>query len=266
MGSTGVPQGTVLSPFLFTIYTSDFSFRSATCHLQKFSDDSSIVGCITEDRDEEYRAVVENFIRWADQNHLLLNIKKTKELVIDARRSKRRDPVPITIQGEEVEIVDSYKFLGVHLNKNLDWGDNTEAIYKKGQSRLYLLRRLKSFNVCSRLLYMFYQSVVASILLYAVVCWGGGIKAGERNKLEKTIKKASSVVGLRMEGLQSVADRRIREKLNSIMGNPSHPLYADLQARKSTFSQRLTLPPNMNTERYRLSFWPTAIRLFNEHL
>ena len=107
MGSTGVPQGTVLSPFLFTIYTSDFSFRSATCHLQKFSDDSSIVGCITEDRDEEYRAVVENFIRWADQNHLLLNIKKTKELVIDARRSKRRDPVPITIQGEEVEIVDS---------------------------------------------------------------------------------------------------------------------------------------------------------------
>ena len=113
---------------------------------------------------------------------------------------------------------------------------------------------------------MFYQSVLASILLYAVVCWGGGIKAWELNKLNKTIKKASSVVGLQMEGLQSVAERRIRDKLNAIMVNPSHPLYGDLQDRKSTFSQRLTFPPKMHTERYRLSFLPTAIRLYNLHV
>ncbi|KAJ8381521.1 hypothetical protein SKAU_G00022990 [Synaphobranchus kaupii] len=33
MGNTGAPQGTVLSPFLFTTYTSDFSYNSGTCHL-----------------------------------------------------------------------------------------------------------------------------------------------------------------------------------------------------------------------------------------
>ncbi|CAJ1053355.1 hypothetical protein L3Q82_002231 [Xyrichtys novacula] len=38
----GAPQGTVLSPFLFTLYTTDFQ-----CHLQKFSDDSAVVGCIS---------------------------------------------------------------------------------------------------------------------------------------------------------------------------------------------------------------------------
>ena len=113
---------------------------------------------------------------------------------------------------------------------------------------------------------MFYRSVVSSILLYAVVCWGGGIKAWELNKLNKIIKKASSVVGLQIEGLQSVAERRIRDKLDSIIANPSHPLYGDLQDRASTFSQRLTFPPKMNTERYRLSFLPTAIRLYNESI
>ena len=40
--STGTFQETILSPFLFTIYTSDFCFNCGTCHLQKFSDDSFI--------------------------------------------------------------------------------------------------------------------------------------------------------------------------------------------------------------------------------
>lgn len=39
--STGVPQGTVLSPVLFTLYTSDFQYNS--CHMQMFTDDTAIV-------------------------------------------------------------------------------------------------------------------------------------------------------------------------------------------------------------------------------
>ena len=57
----GTPQGTCLSPFLFTLYTSVFCYISRTCHLQKFSDDSSIVGCIADNGKEEHRKVIENF-------------------------------------------------------------------------------------------------------------------------------------------------------------------------------------------------------------
>ncbi|KAF7656345.1 hypothetical protein LDENG_00042650, partial [Lucifuga dentata] len=39
--SMGALQGTVLAPFLFTLYTADFTHNSANCHLQKFSDDSA---------------------------------------------------------------------------------------------------------------------------------------------------------------------------------------------------------------------------------
>jgi len=38
--STGAPQGTVLSPFLFTLYTSELMYNTSGCHLHKFSDDS----------------------------------------------------------------------------------------------------------------------------------------------------------------------------------------------------------------------------------
>ncbi len=78
---------------------------------------------------------------------------------------------------EEVKRVDSYKYLWVQINKKVDWAHSTEALLRKGQSRLFFLRRLRSFSVCNRLLQIFYQSVVASALFFAVGCWGGGIKA-----------------------------------------------------------------------------------------
>ncbi|KAI3352485.1 hypothetical protein L3Q82_005441 [Scortum barcoo] len=59
--------------------------------------------------------------------------------------------------------------------------------YRKGQSRLYFLRRLASFNICKKLLQIFYQSVVASTLLYAVVCWGG-LKKKDAARLDKLLR------------------------------------------------------------------------------
>ena len=95
VSSTDAHQGTVLSPFLFTLCTSDFRFNSSTCHVRKFSDDSSIISCIIDDNEAEYRSLVESFVWWCDTNHLQLNIRKTKELVVDYRRSKKRPPTPI---------------------------------------------------------------------------------------------------------------------------------------------------------------------------
>ncbi|XP_062867215.1 dual specificity testis-specific protein kinase 1 [Trichomycterus rosablanca] len=110
MCSTGAPQGTVLAPFLFNIYTSDFRYNSGTCHLQKFSDDTAIVGCIRNGLEAEYRKLVSDFVDWCTLNKLQVNISKTKEMVVDFR--KLRPPLaPVTINGAEVEVVDTYKYL-----------------------------------------------------------------------------------------------------------------------------------------------------------
>ena len=111
MSNTGAPQGTVLSPFLFTLYTTDFRFNSKTCHLQKFSDDTVVVSKISGDNTAEHDGVVRDFVQWSEANHLKRNASKTKEMVVDFRTSKRVPPVPSTINGEVVELVDNYKFL-----------------------------------------------------------------------------------------------------------------------------------------------------------
>ncbi|KAI4876598.1 hypothetical protein NFI96_034277 [Prochilodus magdalenae] len=74
---------------------------------------------------------------------LQINTGITKELVVDFHRAKHSPPVPVNIQGMDIKIVRSYKYLGVHLNDKLDWTDNNAALYSKGQSRLHLLRRLR---------------------------------------------------------------------------------------------------------------------------
>ena len=148
--SMGAPQGTVLSLFLFTLYTSDVSHNTDICPLHKFSDDTAIIARVTEGNDLEYRKVITNFVTWCELTHLCINGSRTKEVVIDFRR-KAPQTAPVNIQGLDIEIVEEYKYLGVHINNKLDWTHNTDVLYKKGQSHLHLLRRLRSFGVCRTL-------------------------------------------------------------------------------------------------------------------
>ena len=146
------------------------------------------------------------------------------------------------------------------MNK-LDWSDNAEALYCKGQSRLFFLRRLRSFNVCTRLLRLFYQSVVASVIFSATVCWEGGIGSSGAIKLNKLVREASSVVGKKLDSVEALTERKMRVKLQAVMDNPSHPLYTKLRQLRSMFSHRLFKP--RASKCLGCSFIPSAIRLHN---
>lgn len=96
-----VPPGTVLLPFLFTLYTSDFQYYTSSCHLQTVSEDSSIVGCIRSGDASEYRGLVEVFGMQENLN-LHLNMSRRKELVMDFQVVKETAR-PVTIQRKDVE-------------------------------------------------------------------------------------------------------------------------------------------------------------------
>ncbi|KAJ8391220.1 hypothetical protein AAFF_G00094870 [Aldrovandia affinis] len=93
-------------------------------------DHTSIVGCITARDDKEHRKVITEFVPWSEENALLLNVSKTKELVIDFRR-KKKPVVPVCIQGTDVEMVRSYRHLAVHLDDKLEWTLNSRRPVQK---------------------------------------------------------------------------------------------------------------------------------------
>lgn len=238
----GAPQGTVLAPFLFTLYTADFRHSAANCHLQKFSDDSVIACLITGDDDREYRELVLNFVDWCRGIHLQINAQKTKQLVVDFHRCSHAPWTPVNIQGMDIERVDYYKYLGFHLNNRLDWSPNTMALYKKGQSRLFL-RKLRPFGVQGALLRTFFDTVVASAIFFGVACWRSSISAADRKRLEKIINQASSVLGCPLDSVQTVGERRMTAKLSSLLDNDSHPMQDIITALSSSFSDFFT--PNV---------------------
>ena len=56
---------------------------------------------------------------------------------------------------------------------------------------------------------MFYKSVVASAIFFAVTCWGSGLKVAENNRLNKLIRRAGDVMGEELDTLPTVVERRM---------------------------------------------------------
>lgn len=69
-------------------FPTDFQDTLESCFLPKFSGDSVIIWWIWARRDKEYRALVNNFVEWAEYNHLLLNVDKTRELMLHLSRNR----------------------------------------------------------------------------------------------------------------------------------------------------------------------------------
>ena len=87
------------------------------------------------------------------------------------------------------------KFLGTIISDKLNWTDNTAALVKKANQRLYFLRVLRRQQVQQRLLVDFYRATIESILTYGITLWFAACTAGDKLSLQRVVRTAEKVVG-----------------------------------------------------------------------
>ncbi|KAI4891531.1 hypothetical protein NFI96_008442, partial [Prochilodus magdalenae] len=220
--STGAPQGCVLSPLLFTLLTHDCAAMHSSNHIIKFADDTTVVGLISKNDESAYREEVQRLTDWCRTNNLSLNVDKTKEMVVDFRRT-RRDHSPLHIDGSTVEIVKSTKFLGVHLAEDLTWSLNTSTITKKAQQRLYFLRRLRKAHLPPPILTTFYRGTIESILSSCITAWFGNCTVSDRKSLQRVVRTAEKIIGVSLPTITDIYTTRCIRKANSIVDDHTHP-------------------------------------------
>jgi len=256
--STGAPQGTVLSPILFTLYTNDCTGPEHTPFI-KYSDDTALLDL--SNSDVVYNEQVSYFTQWCKDNFLNLNVKKTKEMVIDFRKKSLKTP-DLLIDDAKVERVHEYKYLGTTLDDKLSFDTNTHIINKKCQTRLYFLQKLRSLHVNNSILCSFYRCFIEPVLTFGCMCWFGGLTVKNKNILEKNVKICSKVTGSALSQINTIYENRVYNKAKSISQDSSHTLAKDFELLPSGRRYRVPKLKKVKTKR---SFTPKAIELLNKN-
>ena len=187
----GTPQGTKSGPRDFKKVVKDMR---AQLPLYKYVDDTTLYEVCTRNTPSVVLQESANEVQaWCDENKMIINEKKTKEIVINFLKSEIDIP-ELEINGEKIEQVQSSKLLGVTISNDLTWGKHVKNIRTKATQRLYFLRLLKRAHVSMDKMLQIYCSLVRPTTEYACQVWHGTLTGEQSDTIESVQERALEII------------------------------------------------------------------------
>ena len=171
---SGVPQGSVLGPLLFLIYIDDVARvpLSEGTSLVLYADDMLLYRAI--DGPEDFATLqrdINAVNNWVSNNYLQFNVSKCKFMHISHKRQFHH-PIPdLLLDGQSLERVTSFKYLGILLTSDLKWSCHIESICSKARKILGLIYRRFCEHAEPSALLQLYMSLVRPHLEYGCHIW-----------------------------------------------------------------------------------------------
>lgn len=191
--TSGVPQGSVIGPFLFNVFINDIQVNIKS-KIRLFADDCVLYREIKGKEDDtllqdDLKAVNQ----WVGDNMMSLNSDKCKVVRFSRKRGEQVNNSYV-LGDKTLEFVKCYKYLGVVFSDDLGWSKQVERVSKKSVSSLnFTMRQLKGAGADIK--GKAYQTLIRPIVEYASSVWDP-YKIGEI----KTIEKVQRIAARRVTG------------------------------------------------------------------
>ena len=171
---SGVPQGSLLGPRLFTIFTNDLPSCLESCNssnMEMFADDSTafLIGDSVDSIVVQINKALQLLHDWALLNCMSIHPTKTEIMFIS--KSPFIGPIPpITLDNHLINCTSQSTILGVALDNKLCWKPHIKQISANFNAKINRLKQIKSFDLPT-LESIYFKGILPSTT-YCISLWG----------------------------------------------------------------------------------------------
>ena len=174
--SCGIPQGSLMGPLLFNIFINDIINATTKFTLIMYADDTTLVSHLENfdatniKIESEINQEISKVNTWLLSNKLVLNVAKSKFMLF-FKYPKVVPTLKLLINGNPIEQVTNFNFLGITIDQNITWSDHITKISIKVARVIGILSKLKHIfprNISRTI----YNSLIHPHLIYGLYLWG----------------------------------------------------------------------------------------------